>query len=249
MSCCQRSGVTSLLLAAAAGGAFALIGSEVFSQSTKDLKDAGKQAVKDAKDAAKHAADKAKEAMGGGAGAGGQPEMSPEMMKMMQAWGEYMTPGEPHALLARQVGTWHMKSKMRMDPGAPFEESEGTTEIKSIMGGRYFLQHVSGPGMGGSPVPFEGMNLMGYDNFKKKHFFCWIDNMGTGLFIGEGEASADGKTITYFAEGPDLVTGKTKKVRGVNRFTSDDAYSFEMYDWTPDGKEYLGFTSEYTRVK
>lgn len=245
MSCCTTSRFGSVLLGAVAGGIFALIGASALSQNTtKDMKDAGKQAVKDAKDAAKDAAknagDKAKEAMGG------QPEMPPEMAKMMEAWGNYATPTETHAHMMKGAGKWSMKTKMRFTPDMPWDESTSQIETTSIMGGRYLFEKVNGSAGG---QPFEGMNIIGYDNFKKKHFYSWIDNMGTGVFYAEGDMAADGKSITYWSEGPDFMTGKMKKTRSVMKYDSDDQHTIEMYDNGPDGKEFLSFVGVSTRVK
>jgi hypothetical protein len=35
-------------------------------------------------------------------------------------------------------------------------------------------------------MPFEGISTLGYDNAKKTFFSTWIDNMGTGMMVMEG---------------------------------------------------------------
>jgi Protein of unknown function (DUF1579) len=42
---------------------------------------------------------------------------------------------------------------------------------------------------------FSGIGIDGYDNLRKKYVTAWMDTMGTGIFMMEGTASADGKTI------------------------------------------------------
>ncbi|HVZ94964.1 MAG TPA: DUF1579 domain-containing protein [Phycisphaerales bacterium] len=220
MACCGSKG--SLVLGLIAGGAIALLGTQAFSQNKEKGKDAG-----------------------------GAPQMTPEMQAMMDKWAAYMTPGDAHMKMMKHVGKWSMKTRMRMDPNSDFQEcTGGTSEITSIFGGRYLLEKVSAPPCGETmPMPFEGMNVIGYDNFQKKYVYTWCDNMGTGLMAGEGTASADGKTITYWAECPDFMTGKMKKCRSVMNMISDDEFRFEMYDTAPDGKEYKGFEGIYTRAK
>ncbi len=44
--------------------------------------------------------------------------MSPEQQEMMQKWMAFMTPGEPHKMLAERVGTWNFTTKMWLQPGA-----------------------------------------------------------------------------------------------------------------------------------
>lgn len=245
MSCCSKSGFGTILLAAVAGGIFALVGASALSQNTtKDLKDAGKQAAKDAKDAAKDAMKGAQDAAKDAMGAPG--DMPPEMQKMMEGWMSYSTPGETHSNMAKSAGTWSMKTKMRMMPDMPWEESTSTLEVSPIMGGRYLFEKVNGS-MGGQP--FEGMNIIGYDNFKKKHFYTWFDNMGTGIFYAEGDMAADGKSITYHGNGPDFFSGTTKKFRSVMKHDSADQHTLEMYSFGPDGKEFLSFVGVSTRSK
>ncbi len=64
-----------------------------------------------------------------------------QMQKLMeQAWTEYMTPGEEHAQLAKRAGDWNFHMKMWHYPGVPAEEFDGTSSIKSVMGGRYLFE-------------------------------------------------------------------------------------------------------------
>jgi hypothetical protein len=45
------------------------------------------------------------------------------------------------------------------------------------------------------------------------------------------------------------MTGKYKKGRTVERILNEDQWVMEMYDTTPDGKEFLTMKGTYTRVK
>src|SRR3989442_441387 len=56
---------------------------------------------------------------------------------MMEAWAKVATPGEAHKWLEPVVGTWDAKITMWMTPGAPPQESTGTSENKWVLGGRF----------------------------------------------------------------------------------------------------------------
>src|SRR5947209_3206388 len=102
----------------------------------------------------------------------GQPSES-EMMAMMM---EMSKPGENHKLLAHSVGNWTYTVKMWMnpDPKAAPSESTGSSAVREVMGGRYFISEHTGkmqmPGSDGKmmDMEFKGMSLEGYDNARKK---------------------------------------------------------------------------------
>ncbi|MBL0928316.1 MAG: DUF1579 domain-containing protein [Phycisphaerales bacterium] len=177
-------------------------------------------------------------------------EMNPEeMMKKMM---ENTSPGPQHKAMAVAIGSWDLQATMWDQPGGSPQKNTGTAEIKAIMGGRYLVESVKMEAFempGGMKVPFEGMNISGYDNMKKKYVFSWIDSMATGILHGEGEADASGKVITYFAECLDPMTGMPAKYKNVCTHESPDRITFEMHTLMPDGKWFKNFVLEYTRRK
>ena len=172
-------------------------------------------------------------------------EMSPEQQAMMQARMDYSTPGEHHEILARSVGTWTVEGKMWETPDSEPMPFTATSTIKSIMGGRYFLEEIEGPGFMG--MPFEGRSVFGYDNLTKTYFKFWFDNMMTGVARYEGTPSGDGKTIHYTVDVPDPVAGRYKKVRAIDTMIDEDHGVFVMYDTTADGDEFLSMEIKVTR--
>jgi hypothetical protein len=132
-----------------------------------------------------------------------------------KAWEAYMTPGENHKTLAKDVGTWKTEMSSYMEPGKPPVKSTGTAEITMIMGGRYQQSVYKGDMMG---MPFEGISVVGYDNAKKAFVNSWIDNMGTGIMYMEGKWDKSGKTVTYTGTCVNPETGKDMKVRQVLTF-------------------------------
>lgn len=163
----------------------------------------------------------------------------------MEAMMKAGTPGPEHKKLESMAGTWDAKVKMWMKPGAAPEESAGTSEAKSIMGGRYLEEKFEGTAMG---QPFTGQGLTGYDNVQKKYVGTWADSMGTGIMTSTGKADASGKmnmTGTMW----DPMTGKMSTVKEVMTFVDDDHHKFEMWGAGPGGKNFKMLEIEYTRRK
>ncbi len=121
-------------------------------------------------------------------------EMSAEQQEMMQKWMAFMTPGEPHDMLAGRAGTWDLTTKMWEQPGAAPEESSGTATSEMIMGGRYLLDKIEGTVMG---MPFEGLGISGYDNLNKQFVGMWVDSLGTGIMASTGSCNDDWTICTY----------------------------------------------------
>ena len=97
---------------------------------------------------------------------------------------------------------------------------------------------------------FHGASLMGYDNAKKKYFSAWVDDMSTGIMLGEGTASADGKVITMTGEYDDPMTRSKRRYRWVTTFDGADKYAFDWFDADKDGKnEFRMMRNVYSRVK
>jgi hypothetical protein len=162
---------------------------------------------------------------------------------MMEMYKKLATPGAPHKLLASMTGIWTTRTKSWCEPGKPPMESTGTCEQKMLLGGRYLQQEFSGEMMGS---PFAGIGVTGYDNHTKKYVSTWMDSMSTGIFLFEGTASADGKTITQASKNDDPVQGPMEW-RSVTRIVDDNTIEFEMYGTGKSGKEVKMMEITYTR--
>ena len=171
----------------------------------------------------------------------------PDPAKEFQAFLAMSKPGKEHELLKQMAGEFDVDVEMVMQPGTPPQKSKGKEKSRMVMGGRYLQGDYTGEVMG---TPFHGASLMGYDNFKKKYFSAWVDDMSTGMMLGEGTASPDGKTITMSGEYDEPMTGKKRKYRWVTRIDNPDKYTFTWFDADQDGKnEYRMMHNVYTRVK
>jgi hypothetical protein len=160
-------------------------------------------------------------------------------------WINYMTPGKEHRWLAESNGTWTGEVTMWMAPGTEPMKSTSTTTNTMILGGRYQQSSHKGNFMG---QPFEGQSTLAYDNLKKVFISTWIDNMGTGMMIGEGPWDEKTKSVTIKGKMMDPMSGKECQFREVFKIVDKDHQVLEMY--APDaatGKEFKTMEIKYTR--
>jgi hypothetical protein len=166
-----------------------------------------------------------------------------DQQAMMELWKKMAMPGEPHKLFATLAGSWTTTSKEWMEPGKPPTEATGTAEIKMLLDGRFLYQEYNSQMMG---QPFSGIGIDAYDNMTKKYVTAWLDSMGTGIFIMEGTASADGKTITLKGSHPEPGGGKMTH-RAVWKIVDNNTQTFDMYGAHHGGKETKMMEIVYTR--
>jgi hypothetical protein len=174
------------------------------------------------------------------------PPMSAEEKAAMEKWMAAATPGAPHKSIASMAGTWTAKVSSWMKPGDPPMVSEGTSEQKMILDGRFLEQRFTGSIMG---QPFHGLGHSGYDNFKKKYVSTWMDTMGTMVLVMEGTADGTGKVVTYTGTMDDVTTGKPAKIKSVMTVIDPDHHQFEMWGPDPTGKVYKTMEIHYHRKK
>jgi len=152
----------------------------------------------------------------------------------MKAWQSYMTPGEPHKMMAQEAGSWTNDMTMWHGPDAPPEKATSTAEIKMILDGKYQESNYKG-NMGG--MPFVGKGTLAYDNAAKQYISTWIDNMGTGMMVVKGKMNSDGKTMELKGTMVDPITGKEVAVREMYTIVDANTRKMEMFD-TKGGNEY-----------
>ena len=170
-------------------------------------------------------------------------EAKMDQQTMMEAYMKLATPGEPHKQFASLAGSWTTKTKEWMEPGQLPTESTGTAEMKMLLDGRFLQQEFTGNMMG---QPFSGIGIDAYDNLRKRYVTAWIDTMGTGIFMMEGTASADGKTITMKGQHDELGGGHMTH-RAVWKIVDNDTQTFDMYGTHHHGKEMKMLEITYTR--
>lgn len=163
---------------------------------------------------------------------------------MMKQWESYMTPGPEHKMLADMVGEWEGDITIWMDPSQPPQTMKGKTVYESVMGGRYIVGHYSGNMMG---MPFNGMDITGFDNALKVYQNIWIDNIGTGMMMTEGSFDSKSNSIIYKGKMVEP-SGNKVNVRSVAKVIDKDHSIFEMFVDTGSG-ESKSMEIKYTRLK
>jgi hypothetical protein len=133
-------------------------------------------------------------------------------------------PGALHKKMVGLAGSWEVDVTYVLNDG----ERKGTARCEShwILGGRFLQQEYSSNFMG---KPFTVLQLLGYDNQKKKTIELMMDNLSTSVLHNEGSISDDGKVITNEGESLDHQTGKPVKLRTVTTIIDQDHYTLEWF--------------------
>lgn len=150
---------------------------------------------------------------------------------MNKAWAAYMTPSEPHKMLAKADGKWDATITFYM--GADSSVNKAVCETEMILGGRYQQSEYEGNVDG---MEFKGMNTLAFDNSRKVYISTWIDNMGTGLMYLEGTFDDKTRSMSLKGKATDVTTGKDIKMREAVKIIDDKTQYMEMFD-TKDGEK------------
>ncbi len=178
--------------------------------------------------------------------AAGAQQSQQDQQKATEAYMKMMETNENHAYLKIFAGEWSVSTKAWMQPGAPSESSEGSLKGEVILGGRFLKMEFKGTMFGQA---FEGLQIAGYDNMKKKCITFWIDNTSTAFYLTEGTREAAGKVTIDTGLWPDPMTGGTINVRGLTTLVGPDEFTYEMYMIGPDGKEFKSLEYRAARKK
>ncbi len=162
---------------------------------------------------------------------GEAPQYTPEQIAMMEAWQKAMTPGEPHAQLAKRAGTFEFTIRSWMEPGSEPMLSEGKATRTMTLEGRVLEERIESSMMGHS---FHGIGRSGYDNVSGQYWSTWTDSMSTGVFVSYGARDAAAGTTTYRGEYDDPSTGGKTKARAV---VHDEKNGGDLFEWYEDRGE------------
>jgi len=176
---------------------------------------------------------------------GAEPQMSAEEKAAMEAMMKAMTPGAPHRHLAAAAGDWEFTGKFWTEPGAPPEQSRGTSHREMILGGRVMREEVQSEMLG---MPFHGLGMTGYDNVTGRWWSTWSDSMSTGLLVSYGTCDDAMTRCEFKGAYPDPMTGGMKETRLVSE-SSPEREVMKSYEAGPDGKEVQTMELVFTRKK
>jgi hypothetical protein len=171
-------------------------------------------------------------------------ETQQDQQAMMEAYMKMMAPNENHEYFKSFVGEWDVTTTSWMMPGAEPTVTQNSSKAELIMGGRFLKMAFEGTMMG---MPFEGIQIIGYDNLQKKYISFWIDNSSTNFFLLSGMLDDSGKVMTEKGEWPDPMTGGTSKVKTTTKWIGPDEFVYEMFMIGPDGKEFKNLQNQMKR--
>jgi Protein of unknown function (DUF1579) len=154
------------------------------------------------------------------------------------------SPGPVHKRLAELAGTWDVSTRYVI--GDKEREGKATCEAKMILGGRFLQQDYDSLFQG---QPFHVLQLLGYDNARKKSIEIMLDTMGTGMRHNEGTVSDDGNVITNVGESIDSQSGKPYKLHTVTTITDRDNFTLEWFRADDSGKQSKVVTLTHKRRK
>jgi len=166
--------------------------------------------------------------------------MTPE--EEMAAYMASIMPGEPHADLAKGVGTWDAVTSFVMEPSAPPVAGVGTMETEMVLGGRYLVGHFHMDDMMG--MPFDGISYTGYDNLRGEYVSTWMDSFGTGIMYMTGHMHETGKMQL---QGSAAAPGGEKHMKIISEWQDDDHFTDTFMDKQPDGTWVKSGQIKYTR--
>ncbi|MBZ4035735.1 DUF1579 domain-containing protein [Flavobacterium sp. 17A] len=152
----------------------------------------------------------------------------------MKAWQEYATPGNPHKMMADEVGTWNCDMTFWSEANGKPEKATSVAVIRMILGGRYQEADYKGTMMG---QPFEGKSTLAYNNASQEYTTTFIDNMGTGMMVAMGKYDEGKKSMELKGEMVNPVNGKKTPYREVYTIVDPKTRKMEMYD-VKNGSEY-----------
>ena len=171
---------------------------------------------------------------------------APSQEQMQKMMAERAALSDEHRKLAVFAGTWDAEIDCGgccASGGEAPPPSKGTLTTESALGGRVLLSRFKGD-MGG--MPFEGIELRGYDKEKKQHWTIWCDSMGTGFLKFLGDRGSDGN-VALKSDAYDCM-GMTAVMNTVTKVTDPDHVAFELTSQSagvPDQKMKI----QYTRRK
>lgn len=167
----------------------------------------------------------------------GSAEPEPEPI---DPWQAAAAVGEHHAHLAAFVGEWEVASRFWPAPDADPVASAGRASNRLILGGRFVQLEYEGAfaGEGGTPVPFSGVGLIGYDNLEQWHVALWMDTRTTAVLAQQGVCDAEGGRLTLTGTFTDPASGERRTTRAEYRFEGPERYVLDLYRPDADGREY-----------
>ncbi len=153
-------------------------------------------------------------------------------------------PGPVHKQMESLAGSWDVEVAYVL--GGKENKGKARCEARWILDGRFLEQEYKSNFQG---KPFTVLQILGYDNQKKKTIELMLDNLSTTVLHNEGTISEDGKVISNEGESLDRASGKTEKLRTVYTIIDQDHFTLEWFRPAEGGKEEKVVSMTHTRRK
>lgn len=139
---------------------------------------------------------------------------------------------EHHDFLKKFVGNWNVQMTFWTAPGKPPVTSQAASKGEVRFGGRFLFILFTGEMMG---KPYEGQEIIGYDNQEKMFNVFYMDNTSTHVYVAK--AVQEGDVLSETGEMTDPLTGKKSGVHARTTFLDNDEYLYEQFIVQDDGSE------------
>lgn len=150
------------------------------------------------------------------------------------AWSaDTKVPGRHHARLGAFAGSWDIHTRFWQQPGSAPHESDGTAEVRLILGGRFLEQRQEGSHLGKST---SGIGYVGFDNAKGRYVSLWLDDLNTAVLRTEGPPDPSGKVIRTRGTIDAAAKGKPLRIEEVMTVVGPDRFTYEAWVGPSDGK-------------
>jgi len=167
-----------------------------------------------------------------------------DQQKAMAAYMKMGAVTENHEFLKKYAGSWDCQVKGWMAPGQPPTVSRGSFLGEMILDGRFLMMNFKGEMFG---QPFNGLQIVGFDNMQNKYITLWIDNSSTFFFTTTG--TRQDNVISESGLWPDPLTGAQSPVKARTTWAGADEYTYEQFMVMPDGSEFKSMEMICKRIK
>lgn len=146
------------------------------------------------------------------------------------------------------VGAWDYTESIWTDPKAQPERATGTAANELVMGQRYLSSKSTGTlNIGRETIPFEGMELIGFDTGRKTYISTRADSLTTGMMIGGGTYDEKNHTLNETGRFTNPLTGAEEHFRSELRLVDLGHYTRTVFATGKTGKETKLMEIDYSR--
>lgn len=164
-----------------------------------------------------------------------------------QALANLNTPGPQHRRLAALVGKWTAAYRVRSGPDSAPVELPGAAEYRMDLGGLFLIGETS---IDFGEIKGRGLVIYGFDRFKNRYTFFYIQDHDTQMVSGLGEPSPDGRSVVFDVTVDEPTAGRSARhyrtVLALDGFTQ---HRFSMSQTLADGRDFTPLEVVYTRVQ